>query len=810
MDRWLQDLRSGVRALGKDPGLTVVAVLILALGIGANSAVFSVVNGVLLRPLPYADPGRLAMIRISLEGQEFLPSVSPPEVMDFREQARLFEGVAALRDNTAALTGEGEPHQIQMANVTANFLPLLGVTPLLGRNFASDEDIEHGASVVLISYELWQNRFGGSDKIVGEKIELNGRAVTVVGVVPRDLRLMLARDAGLPQAVDAWRPFGFDFCAEPRDFRWVRAVARLKPGITFEQADEGMNALAADLLRKYPEYGGNAFRFHVVPLQKDLVRGVRPALLALLGAVAFVLLIASANVANLLLLQASRREKELALRAGVGASRGRLVSQLLSESAVLALVGGAGGFLLAQWAVSLIVLLAPASIPRLQDVAVDSTVLWFTLGVSVLVVLLVGLAPALTASRTQPSEVLKEAGRAASGPVRRRVRGVLVVSEIAFCMVLLVGAGLMIRSFLRLRRVDPGFRTARALSINLSLPPVRYPSPEKVFGFFQRLSERVRALPGVEDIGGVFPLPLSGRFWTAEYAFNAESDQKWGVHSADQHSITPGYFEALGARLHAGRSFTWDDLAENRTVVVVDDKLAAIAWPDDYAIGKKLKVLLPGNKREWAKVVGVVQHIRQDHPGTEGREQIYLPLNLWPQWTLPLVIRSSMDPVLLLKAVEEGIHELDKDLPVYRVRTMDEYLADSTVNNRFTMVLMGLFAGLALLLASVGLYSVVAFSAAQRTHEIGVRMALGARGTQIFRLVVTEGVVLTGLGIAIGLAGSLALTRVLGSLLYGISASDFGTIGGVALLLSAVSLAACQAPAQRAIRIAPMAALRYE
>ncbi|MFH1572917.1 MAG: ABC transporter permease, partial [Acidobacteriota bacterium] len=810
MDMRLQDLRFGARMLVKNPGFTAVAVLILALGIGANSAIFSVVNGVLLRPLPYHEPERLALIRISLEGQEFLPSVSPPEVMDFREQTKLFAGVAAIRDNTAAITGSGDPEQIQIGNVTANFLPLLGVHPALGRSLNTEDDLPGASPVVLISYELWQRRFGGSPKVVGSTIQLNGQATTVAGVLPQGLRLLLARQAGLPTVLDAWQPFGFDFRSLQRDFRWVRAVVRLQPGVSLKQAEEGMNALAGELLHHHSEYGGIAFQFHVEPLQGDLVREIRPALLALLGAVGFVLLIASANAANLLLLHAAGRERELAIRASVGATRGRLARQLLSESALLALLGAATGFMLAQWAVDLLKLLAPPSIPRLQDVVVDGTALLFTLVVGLLLVFAVGWMPAWTASRAQPNAVLKEGGRSSGGSARQRLRSVLVVSEIALCMILLIGAGLMVRSFLRLQRADPGFRPARVLSINLSMPFGRYPSQDKLLHFLEKLASRIEALPGAESVGGVFPLPLSGRFWTAEYAFDDESEQRWGTLSADQHSVTPGYFEAVAARLHEGRFFTWADVMENRPVVVVDDMLADAVWPGESAVGMKLKVLLPNNRREWLKVIGVVEHMRKDHPGTEGREQIYLPLHQWPYWSLPLVIRSSTEPASLLRAVEKEVRFLDKDLPVYRVRTLEDYLAESTVNNRFTMVLMGVFAGIALILASVGLYSVVAYSIAQRTHEIGIRMALGARRIEIFRLVMAEGMVLTMVGIAIGLAGSLALTRVLDSLLFGVGSTDPGTLAGVALLLAAVSLAACYMPARRATRVPPMTALRRE
>ncbi len=804
-----QDLKYGARMLLRAPGFTIVAVLTLALGIGANTALFSVVNGVLLRPLPYRQPERLAMLRVSIEGQEFLPSFSPAEIADFQQQAHIFEDVASIRDNTAALTGDFEPEQLQMAGVSHNLLSLLGVEPALGRNFTPEEGVFNGPAVVLISHGLWQRRFGADANLVGETIQLNGQGFTVVGVLPAAFHLLLAREAGIPAQLDAVQPFQFDFRQTNHAQRWMRGLARLRPGVSFAHAEEQMNVLAAELLRTYPEYENAPFRFHVEPMLGDLVRDVRPALWALFGAVGFVLLIASANVANLLLARAATREREIAVRSALGASRGRLVRQLLTESAVLAVLGGVTGLLLAQWAIEVLVALVPPSLPRFDTVGIDLRVLAFTVGVALLAVLLSGLAPALHAARADLNESLKESGRASESTARHRLRRALVVVEISASVVLLIGAGLMIRSFARLQRVDPGFRPDQVLTVNVALPGQRY-TPDSVQEFQERLAERVAALPEVEAFGGVFPVPMSGRFWTSEYAYDEKTEAEWGKLAADQHGVTPGYFEAVGAQLQAGRSYTWADNREKRNVVIVDNVLAGKAWPGQNPIGRRLKVLLFNGNREWLEVIGVVRQIQQEKVGVEGREQVYLLPHHAPFWQLTYLVRSASEPAGLVKAVEREVHSLDKDLPLYKVRPLNAYVAEVLAHNRFTMVLMGVFAGVALALALVGLYGVIAYAVTQRSHEIGIRLALGAQPRDIFRLVLSQGLGLTLVGVGLGLLASAALTRFLASLLYGVSATDPLTYAGIAVALAGVALLACYLPARRATRVDPMVALRYE
>jgi putative ABC transport system permease protein len=810
MDTFWQDLRYGARMLAKSPAFTIVAVVTLALGIGANTAIFSVVNTVLLRPLPYGEPDRLAMIRVSIEGQEFLPSFSPPEILDFQEQTHLFQNVGSIRDNTVALTGEGDPEQIQTAWVTPTFLPVLGVEPARGRNFTADEAVANGPAVILLSHGLWQRRFGSDPNIVGKTIQVNRQGVEVVGLLPEGFELLFAREAGLPAVPDALQLFQFDFLQAPRAFRWMRGVARLQPGVSFQQAEAEMNVLARDLLARYPEYEGNAFGLHVEPMLGDLVRDVQPALLALFGAVGFVLLIASANVANLLLARAATREREIAVRAALGASRNRLVRQLLTESALLSLLGGVGGLLVAQWAIEILVRLAPANLPRLENVGIDLRVLAFTLGASLLAVVLCGLVPALHAARTNLNESLKESGRASEGAARHRLRKGLVVAEIALSVVLLIGAGLMIRSFVRLQHVDPGFRPDDVLTLNIALPFQRYPNPDDIARFFEQMSDRVTAHAGVEAIGGVFPLPMSGRFWTSEYAYNDETDANWGALAADQHSVTPGYLEAIGARLHAGRLFTWQDYADKRDIIIVDDKLASMTWPGQSAVGQRLKILLANNQRRWTEVVGVIEHVQKERLGVEGREQIYLPPYLAPFPQLTFAVRSSAEPEALTSVIQKEVHALDSDLPIYRVRPLNAYVGEVTASSRFATVLMGVFAGVALVLALVGLYGVIAYAVAQRSHEIGIRVALGAQRRDILRLVLAQGLGLALVGVGSGLVASAWLTRFLSSLLYGVSATDPLTYAGISVALTGVALLACWLPARRATRVDPMVALRYE
>lgn len=809
MEELLRDVRYALRSLSSQPGFSFAAVATLALGIGVNTMMFSVVDGVLLTPLPYRDPDRLVLIRVSTEGRDSLPSLSPPEVLDFRERTDVFESFGSIRDASVALTGDDEPEQLQVGSVTPNFFEVLGVEPLLGRGFLAEDGLQGAQPTVVLSYGLWQRRFGGDPEVLGRSLVLNSQQTTVVGVLPRDLQLLLPREAGLPKHLDAWSPFSFDFRSAPR-FRWMRGLGRLKAGVTPEHAGRAADRLADDLIQEYPEYQKQRFEYEVRPLHADLVRDARMPVLLLSGAVAFVMLIACANVASLLLVRSAAREREVATRAALGASRGRIVRQLLTEAVVLASIGGVLGLSVAHWGVDLLVNAAPDVIPRLDAVGLDLRVLAFTTAASVLTVLLFGVAPALRASRSGAGGALRSGSRSSAHATAATLRQGLVVFEVAVSVLLLVGAGLMIRSFSALQQTRPGFDPENLATFQLALPFQRYTTPQDVSGFYRQLAERIESQPGIESLGGSFPLPLSGRFWTNDYAYDAETEARWGSLESDNHIVLPGYFESVGARLLAGRTFTWQDNAEARKVVIVDEQLANAAWPGRDPIGQHLKVLLPRGAREWLEVVGVVEHIRQDHPGVTGREQTYIPEALWPQWGMPLTLRSALPAEQVVSAVRREVQGLDKDLAVFRTRTMRGYFDETVASNRFVMFLMTLFAVLAATLAGIGLYGTIAYAVAQRRREFGIRVALGASPGELQRLVLAQGLLLSAVGIAGGVVASTGLARFANAMLFGVSAVDPATYATMSLAVGALSLLACYLPARRATQLQPGTVLRSE
>ena len=809
MDHLLRDLRNGLRSLTSKPGFTFVAVLTLALGIGVNTMMFSVVKGVLLTPLPYEDPDRLVLIRVSIEARPSLPSLSPPEVIDFRERTQMFESFGAIRDNSATLTGAGDPQQLQIGAITPNFLDVLGVQPMLGRGFEPADGTQGAARTVILSYALWQRSFGGDPRIIGDAIVLNGQPTTIIGILPQEMQLLLPREAGLPKRLDAWSPFGFDFRSAPR-FRWMRGVGRLRESVTLAKAAEAANRLAVELIAEFPAYQSQRFEYLVRPLHADLVRDARTPIVILFGVVGFVMLIACANVAGLLLVRAAERDQELCTRAALGASRGHLVRQLLTEALLLASIGGALGLILAQWGVALLVGMAPEMIPRLDAVALDADVLSFTVAASGLTVLLFGVVPAFRASQTDVGTALRSGSRSSGHGRTTLLRKALVTFEIAVSVLLLVGAGLMIRSFLTLQQTRPGFDPEALVTFQLALPFGSYGSPEEVSTFYATLADRVESLPGIDGLGGSFPLPLSGRFWTNDYAYDTATEESWGALESDHHIVLPGYFESVGAHLLAGRTFTWEDNAEARKIVIVDERLANKAWPDVDPIGKRLKVLLPRDQREWLEVVGVIEHIRQDHPGVSGREQTYLPESLWPQWSMPLTVRSQLPTEQVVASVRQQVRRLDADLALFQTRKMRDYFDETVASNRFVMLLMTLFALLAALLAAVGLYGTISYAVAQRHREFGIRVALGARPGELQRLVLRQGLTLAAFGIAAGVFASVWLGRFVDTLLFGVSAVDLPTFAAMALAVAALSALASYLPARRATQIQPIEVLKAE
>jgi len=814
MEGLLQDIRFALRMLAKNPGFTAVAVLTLALGVGANTAIFSVVHGVLLRALPYKDPGALVKVWGKLE-RSGIPRnwISDPEWWDLNDSNRTFSALAAYApaDGANLTSASGEPIRVAARGATSSLFPLLGVTATQGRILLPEDDQPGHQHVVLLSEAAWRTLFGSDAGLMGKQIRMDAESYTVVGVLPAGFDFGGRVDVWMPLALDRAHP-------DDRGNHNYEVLARLKPGVTLAQASEEIHAFAAGLDRAYPaDYGDQGFGMYLVPLQQEVVGSVRPALVLLFAAVGLVLLVACGNVANLLLARASAREKEMAVRAALGANRLRIVRQLLSESVLLALAGGGLGLLLAYGAVDAIRLLAAQALPRVAEVQVDPVVLGFTFAVSVFTGLLFGLAPALDSSgRTAPGN-LKEGTRGSSAGVRQQgLRNTVVVCEVALSLMLLVGAGLLVRSFDRLLGVSPGFQASHVLTMELSLPETKYKTPAEIVPFYRQFLERVRALPGVEAAGAVHNLPLSGSYFsggvmiedTAASNVRRDPATHFATIEADRRPVTPGYFEAMLIPLLEGRRFTEGDDPQAPSVAIVDADFAHRFWPDQDPIGKRISA---GNSG-WQTVVGVVGHVSHYALNVRGREQVYFPqaqcrFNIRAMF---VAVRAAGDPAALTSAIRKQAAQLDPEQPVYAVRTMEELLNASVAQPRLNLILLGSFAGLALLLATVGIYGVLAYSVTQRTREIGIRLALGARPNDALLLVVRQGARLALVGIAAGLAGSLVMTRFLSALLFGVTPTDPLTFAAVSAVLLGVALAACAVPARRAARVEPIVALRYE
>lgn len=817
MHSLIQDLRYGVRMLLKQPGFALVAIITLALGSGVSAAIFSVVNGVLLRPLSYEDPDQVALIYRYTTGEaQPTLTISGPDFLDLKQRSQLLESLAAITSGNASLTGRGgEPEQITLSSISADFFPTLRVKPYLGRQFLPEEAVPNGPRVVMLSYGLWQRRFGGDTQLIGETVQLSSNPFTVVGILPPNFKLHLPPDAFMLHDADVWLPTQIDLTRMQRTNNFLTAFARLKPGVTVAQAQAEMDQLAAQLSEEHSALKNARLRTGVLPLQQGIVRHVRPTLLVLFGAVGMVLLIGCANVANLLLARVATRQQEMAVRAALGASRWRLVRQVLTEALLLSCCGGVLGALLAYGGLELLLALQPANLPHLENIALDGRALGFCLGVCALTPLLFGLPVAWRAAHGMPSVALKEGNRqVATGG--RRLRQLLVIGELALSLVLLIGCGLLIKTFGALQAVRLGFQPAQVLTFQVIPPYPRYGALgwERNWQFYQQLEQRLAALPGVEAVGLTSQLPLSGSGHTGSYAWDEASRQNRSDLIADWRFVTPNYFNTVGTKLLAGRYFNEHDDANHPWVVMVDETLARKVWPNESAIGKWL--LLPhstprGIQRVWAEVVGVIEQVRSHQLSTHTREQFYISYAQNPAVpNMTFALRTKTNSADLLNAIKREVYAIDKEVPVYKVRRMDEYVADALAPARFSMILMSVFGALALGMAAIGLFGVLAYLVSQRQREIGVRLALGAQPRDVLKLVIGQGMQLSALGIALGLALALGLAQLPKSLLYGVSATDPFTYVGIALLLLSVALVACWIPARRATRVDPLIVLRTE
>ena len=814
MNTLLQDIRFGLRMLLKSPSISIVATIALALGIGANTAIFSVVNAVLLRPLPFPHPDALVAL-FETDTQRGLErgSHSYPNFFDLRAQNTTLERVACYHSSDYIMTGRGEPARLQAAVVTADLFQVLGVSPMLGRTFLPDEDKpSETGRVVILSQPLFQRRFNSDPSILNQPVTLNGETFTVVGVMPAGFEFPIQNDP-----VELWTTIAGDASGETpvtaqRGAHFLQVVGRLKPGVTMEQTQADLTAIASRLEQQYPDTNTHK-SLRVDSALSALVGDVRPTLLILLGAVACVLLIACANVANLLLARATGRHKEMAIRAAMGASRVRVIRQLLTESVLLSLLGGAVGLLLAVWWSDLLIALGKEDIPRAVQVGIDLRVLGFTLGVSLLTGVIFGLAPAFHSSKAGLIDALKEGGRGTSeGARRNKVRSVLVVSELAIAVVLLVGAGLLIQSLWRLQKVNSGLQPENVLTFTVGLPEVRY-NYEKQSQFFIDLKSRLESTPGVQSASSVLPLPLSGDRFVISFEIEGRPMAPKDHPSGDFFCTGVGYFRAMGIPIIKGRDFDDRDRHGSTPVVIITDALARQFFPNEDPLGKRIKPginTIEGEKSTMREIIGVVADVRNRSLNTAPKPAYYVPQTQVPFDQMVMVVKTNGDPHGLIPTATKQVAAMDPDLPVFGVKTMEEYMSASVAAPRFSTTLLSIFAAVALVLTIVGLYGVMSYSVAQRTNEIGIRLALGAQSRDVLLMIVKQGSFLIGMGIVIGLAGAFALTRLISSLLFGVTAKDPFTFAAVVVLLGVVALLACYVPAWRATKVDPMEALRYE
>src|SRR6266851_444907 len=808
MDSFFRDLRYSVHMLIKSPAFTAVALLSIALGIGANTTVFSVINTVLLKSLPYKEPSSLVLLwgdSKQEDGRRKHNQVSATDVADFRSQASVFEDVATYGNWNATMSGDGEAERVPAIQVGDGFFKIMKGTPLLGRVFTPEEQVDGKDFVIVLSYGLWQRRFGGDPNIVGKTISLSGRPYNVVGVMAADFH-PLPSTLVYPEG-QFYRPVAEAYVDLDRDSRHLRAIARLKPGVTVEQAETEANIIAQRLEQEHPQTNKGQGA-QVVSITDEIIGSIRPTLLMIFGAVIFVLVVACANVANLLLARATVRSKEITIRSAIGAVRSQLVRQLLTESLLLAFLGGGLGLLLAIWGTALVESAGSSINPMFHDIHVDTRCLAFTFGLSIITGLIFGLAPALQISKPNLSESLKEAGRG-SGPAssRNRLRSVLVISEVALTMVLLVCAGLLIRTVMRLRNVDTGFRAQNVLAMNIGLPGTKYPKPGDKLAFFKEVTERIMALPGVKAVGTTSVLPLSDNFDGRGLAVEDHPKPRGEELTVDLYIASPGYLKAMEIPLIKGRPITEQDTPDSSKVALINNTMAEQLWPSQDPLGKRIK--FPGNEKhpqEWRTIVGVVKDVSQYALDKKPPMQMYLPLTQQPTSFNTIVVKTEGQPTAMISGVRREVLAVDKDQAVFNVTTLEQLAGDSIANRRLFMILLLVFAVLALTLASVGIYGVMSYVASQRTHEIGIRMALGAQASDVLQLIIGKGMVLALIGVTVGLAGSFALTRLMASLLFGVTATDSVTFVTVSVGLIAVALLACYLPARRATKVDPLVA----
>jgi putative ABC transport system permease protein len=803
MHSLFSDIRFGIRSLVKHPAFTAIALITLALGIGANSTLFSFVNAILLRPLPYKDAERLVVLDETAPKQGIKSfDVSYPNFVDWRAQNHVFEDIGIYTESNFSLMVGDTPEQVPGARVSQGMFEILGIVPILGRTVTAEEDRPDTDNVVVLGHGLWQRQFGSSNQVIGQSMMINGRARTIVGVMPAGFKF--------PETAELWIPMALTEKLFTRTDHGLSSIARLKPGVTLQQSQAEMTTIARRIEEQNP-VTNDGLSVNVFRLRDNLVGDYRSALLVLLGAVGFVLLIACANVANLLLARSSARYKELALRAALGASRQRIVRQLLTESILLSGVGAILGLLLAVFGKNLLLAAIPGDMPFWMKFDLDLRVLGFTLGISLLTGLVFGFAPALHASKTNLDQALKEGGRSGGpGAKHNRLRSLLVVAEVALSLVLLVGAGLMVRSFMKLIHVDTGFNSENILTMDVPLAGARYPERSKQADFFQQLVARVASLPGVTSASATSGVPLRGR-WGRSLTVEGYPVLSVGEAPMINHVVvTPNYFHTMGISLLEGRDFIESDTAEGTRATIVDERLARQYWPSESPLGKRIRFGPPEDNEPWHTIVGVAGAVRHDRLDQVTRQSIYVSYREIPMRRMALTLKTVGRPQNFIGMVRKEVLALDKEQPITNVMTMDEVVSKSVWQQRFYAMLFGIFAVLALTLAAVGVYGVMNYAITQRTHEIGIRMALGARRFDVLKLALGQGMKLALTGVAIGLAAAYGLTRLIASLLFSVSTTDFITFVSIPLLLVAVTLLACFIPARRATKVDPLVALRYE